>query len=277
MMRTVKIGTALLYLVLLLMCIFALFPFVWMVLTSLKPDAEMFSIPPAWIPTSPTLKHYREVLGGGSFNAYLKNSLIVAIVSTAVAMLISAPAAYGFARFKYRFSGALLGAVVVARMFPPVILLIPFFMLMRSLGLINTKLALIITYMPIQLPLIIWILEGFFREVPQEIEEAAELDGLGTIGTFFKIAVPLSVPAIGVAAVFGFLAAWNEFIFALTLTRTLAAQTMPVGIAGYVTTFQTFWGQMTASASLYTIPVLVFTVVAQKGLIRGLAAGATKG
>jgi multiple sugar transport system permease protein len=187
------------------------------------------------------------------------------------------PAAFGFARYRYRFSGALLGFALVTRMFPPVALALPLFLQFRQLGLVNSPVGLIIAYLPIVLPLIIWMLEGFFRELPEDVLEAARLDGLGTLRILFSIVIPLSRPSIGVAALFGFLAAWNEFVLALSLTRTPDAQTMPVGIAGYITQFQTYWGQMTAASVLYLIPVLIVTVIAQRGIIAGLMAGATKG
>lgn len=264
------------YLVLIAMTIFVLFPFLWTFLTSIKNDVEMFAIPPVWIPESPTMEHYVEVLGKGDFQQFMTNSIVVAAVCLIISLVIGAPAAYGFARYRFRASGILFALIVAVRMFPPITLVIPYFMIMKTLGLIDTELALIITYLPLMLTLMIWILEGFFRQVPKEIEEAAEIDGLGTIGKFVKIVLPLSLPAIGVSSILSFLVAWNEFMLALTLTRTIEAQTMPVGIAGYVTTFQTYWGQMSANGILYIIPVIVFTIIAQKGLVKGLTAGAVK-
>ena len=132
----------------------------------------------------------------------MENSLIVAIASTVLAMAIGIPAAYGFAKYRYRFSNPLFAAIVVTRMLPPIVLNIPFFLMMRNLGLINTSWALIIAYIPLELALIIWIMEGFFRQIPREIEEAAEIDGLGVFGKLIKIAVPLSLPAIGVTFIF---------------------------------------------------------------------------
>lgn len=275
-MKAFRLSNLASYLILALMSIFVLFPFVWTFLTSIKTDVQMFSVPPAWVPEPATSQHYAAILAEGKFQAFMTNSLTVSIASTLLAMIVGIPAAYGFAKYRYKFSGLLFASVVAIRMFPPIILGVPFFLMMRNLGLINTELALVITYLPLELTLIIWILEGFFRQIPNEIEEAAEIDGLGTFGKFMKIALPLSVPAVGVASIFSFLAAWNEFMFALTLTRTADAQTMPVGIAGYVTTFQTFWGKMSATGILYIIPVIIFTIIAQKGMIKGLTAGATK-
>ena len=254
-----------------------LFPFGWMVLTSLKTDREMFSIPPTWIPHPPTLQQFRTVMSDPHHRSVLMNSLMVAAMSTSFAMLLSAPAAYAFARLRYPLSATLFALVAAARMFPPVTLAIPLFMLLRSAGLVNTKAGLIVAHLPLQLTLAIWMLEGFFRELQREVEEAAELDGLGVLGTFLRVALPLSKPAVGVTAIFCFLVSWNEFMFALTLTRGPESMTVPVAIAGYITTFQIAWGPMTASATLYTIPALLFTAAAQRWIVRGLGAGAVKG
>ncbi|EXX84953.1 ABC transporter permease [Paenibacillus darwinianus] len=275
-MHKLRLSNLAAYLILILMSVFVLFPFVWTFLTSIKTEVQMFAIPPVVVPDPATLQHYQAIIDEGKFQSFMGNSLTVALVSTVLSLAVGIPASYGFAKYRYRFSGMLFAGVIATRMFPPIVLGVPFFLMMRQLGLINTELALIITYLPLQLTLIIWILEGFFRQLPHEIEEAAEIDGLGTLGKFLKIAVPLSLPAVGVASIFSFLAAWNEFMFALTLTRTQETQTMPVGIAGYVTTFQTFWGKMSATGILYIIPVILFTIIAQKGMIKGLTAGATK-
>jgi multiple sugar transport system permease protein len=275
-MRRKSVTTALIYMALIPLSVLVLFPFFWLLSTSFKPEVQMFSVPPEWIPNPPTLKHYLDGLLEGDFWSYLQNSLIAAGGSTALGLIIGAPAAFGFARFRYRFSNLLFSLVIMIRMLPQVALVIPFFIGGRALGLIDTIPVLIIAYIPLELPLIIWLLEGFFRELPQELLEAAELDGLGPLGILIRIVIPVSLPAIGVATMFGFLVAWNEFIFALTLTRSPSAATMPVGIAGYVTNFQTFWGPMTASAAVYTVPVLIVTFLAQRGIVRGLLGGAIK-
>lgn len=264
------------YLVLLIMTIFVCLPFLWTFITSIKTEVQMFSIPPVWIPHPITWGNYKQVFQEGTFQSNMFNSLVASGVSTIISLAIGAPAAYGFAKYRYKLSGTFFASIVAVRMFPPIILGIPFFLMMKDLGLINNIFALIITYIPLELTLVIWILEGFFRELPREIEEAAEIDGLGALGTFLRIAIPLSLPSIVVAAILSFLAGWNEFMFALTLTRSAESQTMPVGIAGYVTSFQTFWGKMSATGMLYVIPVILFTIFAQKGLVKGLTSGSSK-
>ena len=188
------------------------------------------------------------------------------------------PAAWGFAKFAYPGSGALLSFTVVTRVFPPIALALPFFLQFRALGPDrHTRSAWSSRYLPIVLPLMIWILTGFFRDFPDELVEAARIDGLGTLGILVRIVMPLSLPGLGVATLFGFLVAWNEFVIALTITRTPAAQTMPVGISTLITQFQMLWGEMMAVAAIYLLPVLAVTVITQRGLVRGLMTGATKG
>jgi multiple sugar transport system permease protein len=265
------------YAVLVVASLFVLFPFVWLITTSLKPNREIFAVPPKVLPDAVTFTHYREIWTDSDLGRFMVNSLIVAGGSTAISLLLALPAAYGFARFRFRAGAILLAVIVLSRMLPPVALIVPDFRVMRELGLIDTRIGLIVAYLPIVLPLVLWIMEGFLRDFPRELEEAAELDGLGTLGTLRRVVIPLAKPAVSVAALFGFLAAWNEFVLALALTRTPAAQTLTVGMAGYVTQFQTFWGQMTAASVIYLAPVVVVTVLAQRGLVRGLTAGGLKG
>jgi multiple sugar transport system permease protein len=253
-----------------------LLPIYWIVTTSLKPTPEILSTPTRLWPQNPTLQNY-EVALSGDFRRYLLNSLIAAGGATAIGLLLAIPAAFGFAKYPYRGSTGLIWFTLITRVFPPIALALPFFLQFRALGLLDTPWGLIVAYLPIVLPLMIWILHGFFQDFPRELLEAAEIDGLGVIGTLVRVVIPLSLPGIGVATLFGFLVAWNEFVIALTLTRTPAGQTMPVGISTLITQFQVLWGEMMAVACIYLIPVFMVTVLAQRGLVRGLMSGATKG
>jgi multiple sugar transport system permease protein len=275
-MRTRAATQVLTYVALTIVAMLVLFPFLWTALMSLKLDRDLLSIPPSFLPNPATLVQYRETLRG-DFTSYFRNSIIVAVTSTGLSLLIGIPAAYGFAQFRYRMSGVLFGAIVATRMFPPVTLIIPYFLFMRSAGLLDTHAALIITYVTIALPLVVWILEGFFRELPKEVVESAQVDGLGALGVFLRIGIPLSLPAVSVAASLAFISVWNEFIFALSLTRTPEAQTVPVGLASGITSVGFDFGPITAGATLYVIPVLLFTFLAQKGLVKGLATGGSTG
>jgi multiple sugar transport system permease protein len=271
--RAADIGT---YLFLIVVCVLFLVPIYWIGMTSLKPTSEILVTPTNLLTFQPTLDHYAVALAG-DFRRYLLNSLIAASGATALGALLAVPAAWGFAKFAYPGSSALLSFTVVTRVFPPIALALPFFLQFRTLGLIDSPLGLIIAYLPIVLPLMIWILTGFFRDFPNELVEAARIDGLGTLGILVRIVIPLSLPGLGVAVLFGFLVAWNEFVIALTLTRSPAAQTMPVGISTLITQFQVLWGEMMAVAAIYLLPVLVVTVMSQRGLVRGLMSGSTKG
>jgi multiple sugar transport system permease protein len=257
-------------------CTMFLVPIYWIVATSLKPSSEILVTPTTLLPAKITLDHYSVALFG-DFRRYLINSIIAASGATLIGLLLAIPAAWGFAKFAYPGSSALLSFTVVTRVFPPIALALPFFLQFRSLGLIDTPLGLVVGYVPIVLPLMIWILTGFFRDFPDELLEAARIDGLSVLGTLVRIVIPLSLPGLGVAILFGFLVAWNEFVIALTITRTPAAQTMPVGISTLITQFQTLWGEMMAVSAIYLLPVLLVTLLTQRGLVKGLMMGATKG
>lgn len=271
-----RVADAAAYVFLIAVCMLFTVPLLWIVSTSFKTPGEIFTTPTTFLPQLPTTENYRAIAAGG-FPYYLRNSLIAATGATLLGLVFCVPAAYGFAKFRYRSSGALLSFAVLTRFFPPIALALPFFLQFRLIGLIDTPFGLAIAYVPIVFPLMIWILEGFFRDYPDEILDAAKIDGVGTIGTLLRIVVPTSLPALGVATLFGFLVAWNEFIIALTLTRTPAGQTLPVGIASLITQFQTLWGQMMAVAVVYLLPVLAVTLIAQRGIVSGLMSGATRG
>jgi multiple sugar transport system permease protein len=271
-----RIGVLGSYLVLVVACVFFVVPIFWIFSTSLKPTPEILVTPTTLLPITPTLDHYA-VAASGDFRKFMVNSLIAASGATLIGLLLAIPAAFGFAKYAYRGSSAFLSFIVVTRVFPPIALALPFFLQFRILGLTDTPWGLVIAYLPIVLPLMIWMLHGFLRDFPSELLEAAEIDGLGTLQTLIRIVIPLSLPGLGVATLFGFLVAWNEFVIALTLTRTPNGQTMPVGISTLITQFQVLWGEMMAVAAIYLIPVFIVTVITQRGLVRGLMTGATKG
>jgi multiple sugar transport system permease protein len=264
------------YLLLAVVCLLFVIPILLIFSTSFKTPGEIFTTPTTLLPQQPTTENYTAVIEGG-FRWYLFNSLIAASGVTGLGLLFGIPAAFGFARYRFRFSALLLSFTVITRIFPPIALALPFFLEFKALELTDTPCGLILAYVPIVFPLMIWILEGFFRDYPEEILDAARIDGLGVIRTLVRIVIPTSLPGVGVATLFGFLVAWNEFVIALTLTRTPAGQTLPVGISTLITQFQTLWGQMMAVAAIYLLPVLVVTVITQRGLVRGLMSGATKG
>lgn len=275
-MRRRKIGNLIVTILLSICCVITVFPILWIFITSLKKDVQMFAIPPDLLPDPATLKHYVEVIFEGNFLKYLRNSVLVSVISCSFSMIVGIPAAYGFAKFSSKATKPVFGAVAAVRMVPQVAMVIPFFIIMRNLKLSDSILALIITYIPFELTLIIWMLKNFFVQIPVEIEEAAKLDGLGAWGRLIKVVVPLSKSSIGVAGLMAFLFSWNEFMFALSLTSTTRSQTLTIGIAGYVTSFQTFWGAMSATGILFMIPAFILAIIFQKDLVKGLTAGAVK-
>jgi multiple sugar transport system permease protein len=264
------------YAILIVVSLLFVIPIVWIFSTSLKPTPEILATPMTMLPRRPTFEHYFAAFGS-DFRRYLMNSLIAATGSTAMGLALAIPAGFGFAKFRYPVSRTLLSFTVISRVFPPIALALPFFLEFGVIGLTDNPWGLAIAYVPIVLPLMIWMLHGFFLDFPDELLDAARMDGLNVFQTLFRVVIPLSLPGLGVAALFGFLIAWNEFIIALTLTRTPAGQTMPVGISTLITQFQVLWGDMMAVAAIYLLPVFVVTIVAQRGLVRGLMTGATKG
>lgn len=250
-----------------------LFVFFWMLSLSLKSQVENVSYPPVFIPAHPTLDNFATVLANSPFPRYFVNSVVVAAGSTGLGLLLGVPAAYGIARAR-RYGLALL--VLVARMTPGLSYLIPWFMLFRELGLTNTYVALILTHLIIGLPLIIWVMLGFFEDLPQELEEAALIDGCSRFGAFLRIALPLARPGLVVAGILAFIFSWNNFIFAVILAGP-ELRTLPVAIFNVLTFEEANWGPLAAAAFMVTAPVLVLTLFVQRHIVAGLTTGGIRG
>ena len=250
-------------------------PIVLMFATSLKLQTQIFNTAINFIFT-PTLQNYRDVLGEGSFTRYLTNSLFVGIVSTLITLVLGCMAAYGLARFRFKGRKILAYTTLLLRTVPLAVLAVPVFMLWSQAGLINSLWGLILLYVAVNLPFAIWLLYGFILQVPQELEEAAAIDGCGPIQVFYKVVLPLIKPGIAAASIFTFRIAWNEFILALVLTDR-ATRTLPVATSLYITDIGVDWGKIMALASLIAIPPLIFTFIAARQIITGLTAGAVKG
>ncbi len=264
------------YVVLFAVVFVVLAPLAWLYLSSVKNGVEMYSVPPTIVPRQPTADNYRLVFSDPSFRSGFLNSVIVSFSSTLVGILLSCPAAYALSRYLKRGAPFILFFVLITRMFPPVTFSLPFFLLLQHFHLINTRLGLAVVYLSFQMPLVIWLLDSFFREVPIEIEDAGRVDGLSRTQILTRLVLPLALPGLAVATIFSFLLAWNEFIYALILTRSNSAQTIPVVVSGWISIFQILWGKMTAAAGLYVLPALVFISLVQKGMLRGLMHGAVK-
>jgi multiple sugar transport system permease protein len=250
-------------------------PYIWLIATSLKVRADIFTIPPVWI-FRPTLNSYKVVFIEKGFIFTLRNSIIVALGTTAFSLAVGVPAAYSFSRYKMTGGSYLTFLILFTYMCPPIVLAVPFFILFKTLGLFDTPLALIIAYTTFNLAFVVWIMKGFFDEVPKSIDQSALVDGCTPFAAFRDVVLPLVAPGMAATSIFCFLASWNEFLYALTLTA-YHSKTLPVAIPGLVTVRGTFWNEIGAVAVTITILALIFAFVVQKHLVRGLTFGAVKG
>jgi multiple sugar transport system permease protein len=257
----------------------ALAPVYWMITISFKHEVDQFAVPPAWFRFPLTSEHYVDAFVTRSFGSYLLNSTIVALASTACALVLGTLAAYSLARFRlpYRLDRKLALWILSTRMFPAIVTVVPLFLIMRDLRLLNTQFALIIVYTAFNLPFVVWMMRGFFAELPRDLEEAAMVDGDSRLGAFWRVILPLVAPGLAATAVFCLIVSWNEFLLALVLTQTDAAMTLPVGIAGRVTQYEIKLGVMSAAGVVAMLPILIFAMSVQKYLVRGLSLGAVKG
>ncbi|HEY3015183.1 MAG TPA: carbohydrate ABC transporter permease [Nocardioides sp.] len=252
------------------------FPFVYLLLTSFKTPLDTIAVPPTVLPHRWTTANYTSALHRGGVVASFVNSLTTATLSTVLSLLIAVPAAYGITRFR-TFSGRvfIMGALV-ARMVPPVAVGIPLLSMIRALGLIDTPTGVAIAHTTVSLPLSIWLMASFFEAVPDELDEAAVVDGCGRLEALWHVVLPVVAGGLAVTAIFAFLASWNEFLFALLLTA-VRAQTTPIVIANFQTQFGLDWGAMTALATMYSVPVILLTLILQRHIVAGLTLGAVKG
>jgi len=254
----------------------SLLPFLWFVLTSFKTQLEVESIPPIFWPTG-NLAFYRSALIDHHLSGYLLNSFIVAGSTTLISLFLALPAAYALARFDLREKGLILGGLLTLSMFPPLVIAGPVWQILQRLGGLNTLWGVILPYVSLTLPLAIWILATFFKDLPFELEEAARVDGCTTRQILITIMIPLVSPGIFTAAILTFIYAWNEFFFALLILTDPVKQTLPVGIALFQGEFTMPWGEIAAASVLATLPLILLILLFQRGIISGLSAGAVKG
>lgn len=263
--------------------VFTLFPFYWMVLTSFKPRTELFQLPPDWIPKTPTLKNYYDVLLSVkaerlNFITYFKNSVVVCIAVVALTLSLAIPAAYSFSRFRFGGRRAVLNLVLISQMLPIVMLLIPFYVTFRKFGLLNTYISVIFPYLVFTLPFSMWMLKGYFDAIPTELEDAAMVDGCDKLGAMRKVILPNILPGVIATSIVAFMMAWDEFIIALTLLARDEMRTLPPGIVlSFVGEFEIRWGPMMAASVIISLPVMLIFAFLHKHLIAGLTAGAVKG
>jgi trehalose/maltose transport system permease protein len=261
--------------------LFTVFPFAWAFLSSIKSSAQLFATPVQYWPTEPTFENYLKVFRNGHFQIALLNSAIVSVAVTAISLAIGSLGAYALARFKFRGRNAVLYMVLAMTMFPQIAVLGALFQMINFFKLYNELPALILTYLIFTLPFTVWVLTGFLKSVPVEVEEAAYVDGATPWQVFYRIMLPLAVPGMATTGLLAFIAAWNEFLFALSFTQTPDKRTVTYAIKAFTEStaaaYEIPWGQMMAASVLVTVPLIALALLFQRRIIAGLTAGAVKG
>jgi multiple sugar transport system permease protein len=270
-------------LALLILFLFAL-PAIWIIFTAFRPGNEINVTPPIWIPKSLTLDAFANLFGLNPDYAaripvmnYLRNSTLTALIATTIALTVGTMTGYAFSRFEFKYHTAVFLLIMLSRAVPGVALGLPLFLLMRRYNLVDTTHGLAFVYAAINIPFTAWLMDGFFRQVPKELDESAYIDGCGYWSAFWRIDLPLALPGMAAAGIFAFLASWNEYQIASLLTKTPKAKTFPVGLYDFTSQFTVDWRGMTAMSVLMIIPAIVFVILIQRRLTEGLTFGAVKG
>lgn len=286
-MKTLRpMGGKVLYFLLVVVALLVIYaPVVWLFLASISTRADLLATPPRWIPAHPTLKNYLDILVPGTavsevartFKITLGNSLLVALTTTAISLVIGSLAAYALARLRLPFRNAVFFGVLSVRMIPEISLVIPLYIIAARLSILNKPIVLILTYLSFALPFTIWMLTTFFETVPEELEDAALIDGSSRLNTLFRVVIPVAAPGIISTALFTFLLAWDEFFFALIFTSTVAAKTVPVAIAEFTGRYAVDITAMMTGGLLAALPPVLLALIFQRFIVSGLSAGAVKG
>jgi multiple sugar transport system permease protein len=259
---------------LLIVLIVCVFPFYWMVAASLKSPPDILSSTPQFF-FEPTLQNYVDAFGKFDILKSLKNSLFVALVTVVLSLVLGTPAAYAIARFDFKGKRDIWFWFISNRMLSPIVVALPFFLIARNLKLLDTPWALILIYLTFNVPIVVWICADQFRNIPKELDEAATLEGYNSFDIFWRVGLPLAMPAIAVSAIFSFIFSWNELLYALILTRS-EAKTAPVVATSFMSGYELPWGQIMATGTVVALPVIVFSMIVSRQLVRGLTAGAIK-
>jgi multiple sugar transport system permease protein len=291
--RRVHVSTVLAYAALIAWGLFTILPILWTYVVSFKEPADVFALPPSLI-FRPTLHNYLELFNldvttefenaasvttssaSSAFPQYFLNSLIVSTVTTALALVLGSLAAYALTRFRFRFGSGILIGMFMTRLVPPIAIVVPLYLIWREVGLIDTQFALVVTYLSFTLPFVVWLMRGFLKDIPIDLEEAAMMDGCSRIGALWRIVVPLIAPGLATTAIFALIGAWNEFLFAVVLTSA-DSKTLPAAILEFKSDKAILWGRLYAAGDLIMLPVLIFGLLMQKRLVRGLTGGAVTG
>ena len=260
---------------------YALFPFLWVLRSAFTAESQLFVTPVQYIPHHPTLANFRSVLGSGDFQRALLNSTIVAGTVTLIALVLGSLAGYALGRFTFRGRSITLYLILSMTIFPQIAILGALYTMINRFGFYNSLWALIFSYMVLVVPFTVWILTSFMRALPRDLEEAAYIDGASPFQTFYRVILPLVAPGLVTAGLLAFIAAWNEFLFALSFTETPDKHTVPVAIVSFTTgrggTFQVPWGEIMAATLIVTVPLIALTLILQRRILAGLTAGAVKG
>ncbi len=264
------------YVYLTILSIIAIFPLVWIILSSVKSKGELAGSPTSFLPQTFTFENYQTVFGQLGFGRNVLNSVMIAGATTLIAITISALGAYGVVRFFPKFGKVLTRVLITTYMFPPILLAVPYSIIMGKLGLINNRLGLIIVYLSFSVPYAVWLLVGFFETVPLEIEEAAQVDGAGKFQVFGQVVLPIVAPGIVAVAIHTFINAWNEFLYALIMTNSSEKMTVAMALKSLEGQEVLDWGVMMAASAVVVIPSVVFFMLIQKRIAGGLAQGAVK-
>jgi multiple sugar transport system permease protein len=256
---------------------FAFAPVYWLLATSFTPLAQVFRYPPAWFPRNPSLDAYRALVGNPALFRYLENSILVSAITAVLSVVVSASMAYSFSKFRYTGRRSLMYLVLASQLFPQALLLVTLYAVFSAYGLLNTYAALVLSFTTFTLPLCVWMLKGFFDTIPNELVEAAQVDGASRTRTYVTIVLPLAAPGLVATGLFAFVRGWNDFIFALTLAGP-DKQTLPPGLVNtFIGEASTAWPQLMAASLVVSLPVAVVFIMLQKYLVGGLTAGAVKG
>jgi multiple sugar transport system permease protein len=251
-----------------------LFPVLWMFLTSIKTRLDAFAMPPVWI-FKPTLENYRSLLLEEPFFKYLWNSFFISSIAAILAGVLGTPTAYALSRFKFKGKNLFAFWILASRIAPPMALVLPFFIMFREVNLVNSYLSIIVIYMTLNLAFVVWMMRGYFEQVPVSIEEAAKIDGCSIFGTLRRVTLPLVSQGLSATMVFCFMANWSEFVLALIFTG-IETRTAPVLISGFVTVEGIRWGMIGAAGTIVNLPVIIFAMLLQKYFVTGLTSGAVK-
>lgn len=259
-----------------LIALFCILPFIWVVITAMKPDADFFN-PDMILPSQFYPGNFQKVWVTANFFTYFLNSVIVSVITTIICLVLSVMTSYGFCRFKIAGEKVFLMAILFTQMFPSVLLALPYYQTLKKLSLIDRLPGLVIVYISFILPFCIWTMKGFFDNMPWELEEAASIDGCNRLQTVLRIILPIAAPGIAATGLFAFIRSWDEFMYANILINTTARKTIQIGVNSLIGEYTTDWGLLMAGAVISCIPIIIFFVYIQKNLIQGLASGSVKG